>query len=117
MGTTVRVASIREDGHTFHDKRTPAKSQTSPLTLIIGGISHLAKLTVPLLHILETLHFGGIRWMSDIRMLCLIRSKATITKMALCGVKIGKEQVEVTRRQKSVGRIWNLWHCPLRDIS
>lgn len=24
MGTTMRVASILEDGHTFHEKRTPA---------------------------------------------------------------------------------------------
>lgn len=30
MGTTVRVASIRLDGHAFHEKRTPARSDTSP---------------------------------------------------------------------------------------
>lgn len=25
MGTTVRVASMRDDGQTFHDNRTPAR--------------------------------------------------------------------------------------------
>src|SRR5882762_5965896 len=31
IGTTVRVASIREDGQTFQDNRMPAKCRTLPL--------------------------------------------------------------------------------------
>ena len=33
IGTTVRVASIREDGQTFHDKRTPV----AELRLVYGA--------------------------------------------------------------------------------
>jgi hypothetical protein len=58
MGTTVRVASIREDD-TFQDKRTPgilplAHSSTHDIQVF-------AELTV-LLNFFETLHFVGIRW-------------------------------------------------------
>jgi hypothetical protein len=29
MGTTVRVASMRDDGQTFHESRTPTKGEQS----------------------------------------------------------------------------------------
>jgi hypothetical protein len=35
-GTTMRVASSRVDGHTFHEKRTPSEASTSCTSPIVG---------------------------------------------------------------------------------
>lgn len=49
MGTTVRVASMRDDGQTFHDSRTPAQR--------LQKIRHYKKaLTVALLDVLKVEH-------------------------------------------------------------
>lgn len=51
MGTTVRVASMRDDGHTFHDSRTPDMTLS---TLYLRRSSDM--LTVALLDIFEVHH-------------------------------------------------------------
>ncbi len=51
MGTTVRVASIRDDGHTFHDSRTPIPVS---VTRILGFDD---KLTIALLYVFDVEHF------------------------------------------------------------
>lgn len=52
MGTTVRVASIRDDGHTFHDSLTPINVQRRTVTTS-SEMRKSRGLTVSLLDVLE----------------------------------------------------------------
>lgn len=52
MGTTVRVASMREDGQTFHDSRTPARELHTKQ--FVGRLVR----TVALLDVLKVEHDG-----------------------------------------------------------
>lgn len=54
MGTTVRVASMRDDGHTFHDSRVPIVVRVVEISARCHIQRELGTLTVALLYVLET---------------------------------------------------------------
>ena len=75
MGTTVRVASMRDDGQTFHDSRTPAPR------LYMKQMSRAA-LTVALLDVLKVEH-GTDRSSSSSKSTCRLDNTNT-GKQIIC---------------------------------
>ena len=79
MGTTVRVASILEEGQTFHDKRTPTCRLLADITAI-----NERRLTIAFLDVLEVHGYKVIRVEGAVKRVKLSEALMTDVSRVVC---------------------------------